>query len=259
MWYLNNMVIATPFILFVYVQIVALYFLPPSLLLIHIIVLATTTIFLFLVKWNWSFIFIVGSTLLYGFALTWQAFSEQLLQEQQIEFILMNIVYFVSILSIWHSAHQLQKLKTLLEYEKQKNSRLQKFVNEKSSMLTNKEFTDRVSLSLVGLERRNEMGYLIRISADILKTKEKVYNKILIDVIEDSTRDQFDFFTYIDSSTFLIYLENTNEEGCQVVQSRVLDKLSAKVNTNYLPIEFTTNRVEQLKDTLPYFKVGSFT
>jgi hypothetical protein len=98
----------------------------------------------------------------------------------------------------------------------------------------------------------------MKISANMLKNKEKIYNKILAEVIEDCTRDQFDFFTNTDSSTFLIYLENTTEEGSRVVQSRLLTKLSRQINIDELPLIFTTKRVEDLKDTIAYFKVGSF-
>jgi hypothetical protein len=255
---LNNIFIAIPFILFVYAQVFALFFLPQSLVLVHILVLTAMTLLLVLFKWNWSFVFIASTTIMYGFLLTWRAFTEQLLQEQQIEFIVMNSVYFVSLLSVWYSVHHLQKLKMTLENEKLKNFELQKYVHKHSSLLTNREFTERVSLSLVGLKRRNEMGYLMKISANMLKNKEKIYNKILAEVIEDCTRDQFDFFTNTDSSTFLIYLENTTEEGSRVVQSRLLTKLSRQINIDELPLIFTTKRVEDLKDTIAYFKVGSF-
>lgn len=257
---LNNMLIATPFILFVYAQIFALYFLPQPLVLVHILVIGCMTLFLFLLKWKWSFLFIVITTLLYGFILTGMAFYEKLQQQQQIDFILMNIVYFVSILSIWYSAQHLQKSRMILEFEKLKTSELQKFVNENSSLLTNKEFTDRVALNLIALKRRNEMGYLMKISGNNtnFKNKENGFNIIMTGVIEDSTRDQFDYFTYMDSSTFLIYLQNTNEEGCRIVESRVLNKLSKQVNTIDFPVEFTTKRIEVLKDVLLYFKVGSF-
>lgn len=140
----------------------------------------------------------------------------------------------------------------------QKKSKLQKFVNEQSSLLTNREFTERVSLSLVGLKRRNEMGYLMKISANMIKDNENIYKKVLTEVIEDSTRDQFDFFTYTDSLTFLIYLQNTDEEGSRVVQSRVLNKLSRKININDLTLIFTTKRIDDLQDTISHFKVGSF-
>jgi hypothetical protein len=80
----------------------------------------------------------------------------------------------------------------------------------------------------------------------------------LTEVIEDSTRDQFDFFTYTDSLTFLIYLQNTDEEGSRVVQSRVLNKLSRKININDLTLIFTTKRIDDLQDTISHFKVGSF-
>ena len=255
---LNNMLIAIPFILFVYAQVMAIYFLPQSLVLVHIVVLVSMTVFIFLIKWNWSFAFIVGTTLLYGFILTWRAFGAQLPQAQQIEFIVMNVIYFVSLLAIWYSAQHLHKLKLTLESEMQEKSKLQKFVNEQSSLLTNREFTERVSLSLVGLKRRNEMGYLMKISANMIKDNENIYKKVLTEVIEDSTRDQFDFFTYTDSLTFLIYLQNTDEEGSRVVQSRVLNKLSRKININDLTLIFTTKRIDDLQDTISHFKVGSF-
>lgn len=257
MRYLNNMLIAIPFILFVYAQVFALYFLPQSLVLIHIVVLASMIIILFLIKWNWSFMFIVSTTLLYGFTLTGLAFTGNYIQQQQIEFILMTTVYFVSILSVWYSAHHLQKLKITLEFEKLKNFELQKFVSTHSRLLTNKEFSERVSINLVGLKRRNEMGFLMQISIKVKKNKEQIYKKILAEVIEDSTRDQFDFFTLTDASTFLVFLQNTSEDGCQIVQSRVLDKLREKVNITELPVDFTTKRVEYLQDTLSHLEVGS--
>lgn len=260
MKHMTNILIAMPFILFVYAQVFAIYFLPQSLLLVHIMVLGSMTLFLFLLRWKWSFMFIVITTLVYGFALTWIAIYEQFLQQQQqIELIIMNIVYFVSIFSVWYSAYHLQSIRRMLEAEKLKTSKLQKYVNEKSSLLTNKEFTDRVLLSLVGLKRRNEMGYLMEISANILKNKQNIYNKILTETIEDSTREQFDYFTNTDTSTFLIYLQSTTEEGCQIVESRVLNKLSEKVNMIELSVEFSTKRVEDLKEIMSHFKVGSFT
>ncbi|WP_019413805.1 hypothetical protein [Paenisporosarcina sp. TG20] len=257
---IKNMLIAIPFILFVYAQILALYFLPQPIVLVHILVIGSMTLFMFLLKWKWSFLFIVVTTLLYGFILTGIAFLEKLQQQQQIDFIIMNIVYFVSIISIWHSAHHLQKSKMILEFEQLKTSELKKFVNENTNLLTNKEFTDRVALNLVALKRRNEMGYLMQISGHNPnpKNKENVFNIILTEVIENSTRDQFDYFTYMDSSTFLIYLQNTNEEGCRIVESRVLNQLSLQVNTIDYPVEFTSKRIEDLKDALLYFKVGSF-
>jgi len=257
---MTNILIAMPFILFVYAQVFAIYFLPQSLLLVHIMVLGSMTLFLFLLKWKWSFTFIVITTLVYGFVLTWVAIYEQfLLQEQQIELIVMNIVYFVSIISIWYSAYHLQSIRGKLEDEKCKTFNLQKYVNDKSSLLTNKEFIDRVLLSLVGLKRRNEMGYLIKISTSILQNKQNIYNKILTEAIENSTRDQFDYFTNTDSTTFLIYLQSTTEEGCQIVESRVLNKLNEKVNMIELSVEFSTKRVEDLKEIISHFKVGSFT
>jgi GGDEF domain-containing protein len=164
------------------------------------------------------------------------------------------IVIFLSIL-IWIESIFLKRiLDKNLEME-QKIRELEKY-NE-IGVLTFTEFLNKAELIFNSMKRRNEIGQLLIFKINELKTNREVKTsrtviKILGEVILNSIRRQFDIVGYLNKSTLLILLQNTDSEGSNIVIDRIKKHLANIPNINYdnfiKNIEISVSEVDDFYD-----------
>ncbi|MEG6570625.1 hypothetical protein [Thermoanaerobacterium thermosaccharolyticum] len=145
------------------------------------------------------------------------------------------IVVFFSVL-IWIESIFLKRIVDKNLEMDQRVKELEKY-NE-IGVLTFTEFLNKAELIFTSMKRRNENGQLLIFKINKLDINSKMRTsrtaiKILGETILNSIRKQFDIVGYLNESTLLVLLQNTNSEGCKIVIDRVKKHLSDAPNHNH--------------------------
>lgn len=95
-------------------------------------------------------------------------------------------------------------------------------------ILTRREFEKQATFVLSNMKRRKETGFYIKIS--LAKEKRTVRRKLLLmlaDMSYTTFRKNYDLVGKYDEKTLVILVQNTNEQGLEIVMNR-LNKLMAE-------------------------------
>jgi membrane protein implicated in regulation of membrane protease activity len=152
------------------------------------------------------------------------------------------------ILISWICGYSIRKNHTDLLALRDKVTTLQK-VEEKTGILTFNEFLAQAQLLYTGMKRRNEEGFLIKISFKKEQSdyKARVIKDKLSKVILKTIRTDFDLACPLNTRAVLLYLNNTNSKGVEIVLSRIKQNIE-KETISQKVFDFTTKQVENTWD-----------
>ncbi|MFD3448872.1 hypothetical protein ACFDTO_30355 [Microbacteriaceae bacterium 4G12] len=190
-------------------------------------------------------IFIIG-ILVSMFFLLFQAFSKgwnTVVQAQQIGLHFLVIAnFFLIYITTYSFKVVLQENKSL----HQKTMELENYVAG-LNILTMNEFKKRTKLIQVAQTRRGEQGMLIYINLSAIGkyVQSSVFDTVGTTALE-TIRTDFDLVGKLNTFSLIILLQNTNENGAQIVINRLLAKLKENLEKNAVQhIEIT---MKQLTD-----------
>lgn len=168
----------------------------------------------------------------------------------QLDFIIQHTLLSASLIIIWLLFSAMKKLQEETDQLKEKVKSLEKYEGS-LNLLTNYEFTNRVHVITTGTKRRNEKNYYVLFTVSFDAFTKDSMDYVFSETLLESVRTQFDLVTKLDDS-YIVFLQNTNEEGCSIVVDRIFHLLRNKLNLMNLPIsyEILDEEVDELEEKL---------
>lgn len=164
-------------------------------------------------------IFITGSLLLAFYFLA-KAFIDDWSTNIQFEMLSFHFLVAMNGFVIYMSAYYFKKITKENERLTGKVNELERYFMD-TELLTKQEFQQRAELVITSMRRRNEQGYLLRLNVgrlgDFIRDSAML---TLADISLHTVRGQYDLVGKWDNNTLVILLQNTNEEGLEIVLNR---------------------------------------
>lgn len=118
-----------------------------------------------------------------------------------------------------------------------KAEELEKYIGS-SNLLTHSEFTNRIKFILAGTQRRGEENFYLSVKASSSDKTAEAMSFLLMQTLLKTVRSDYDLVTKLADGSYLLFLQNTKEEGCLKVVERILKSLRTELNTIQLPISY---------------------
>jgi hypothetical protein len=203
-----------------------------------------------------QFITLLILSLSYGFFLLFYAQYTKTTMHDQILFIILHITVTVCMVLIWLTFGLTSRYQAENNALKDKIRTLEKYTGS-SNMLTLPEFQSRVKLISTGTQRRKEQNFFVSVSiappAGKQETAETLFHVVSEGVL-GSIRAEFDLVTHTKPDELLIFLQNTSEDGCGIVITRLMNKLRTQFNLIELPISCEVFKEEDINILIPTVK-----
>lgn len=206
-------------------------------LFINILIILSVLIMMNFMSTAYNFILILSIILIIGFSYLFFSLYSHADMLLQLDFIIQHILLTASLIIIWLLFSTVQKVQEETQRLKEKVKSLEKYEGN-LDLLTNSEFKNRAHLISTGTKRRNEKNYyvLLRVSFNGLAKESMDY--VISETLLESVRTQFDLVTKIGDHSYMIFLQNTNEQGCLIVINRFFNHLRHKLNLIELPVTY---------------------
>lgn len=236
-------------IVYVVLQISVFWYFSGMLILLYSVLLMTSSVVLVFCIKKYSFLIMSIMSLGLAFGLTFWSNFQGFTESEQFKLMFLHIGYMSSVAIIWFI---LQSLDRLIYSQKMMNLQLEdlkKYVQPEFRVLTNREFLDRVELVMVGLRRRKEEGYIMKVDLSSSPSVEISLHEQVVRSIEKSIRAHYDLLTTNENKkTLLIFLQNTTKTGCDVVKFRIEQDLRKKTSFIELPITITFSLIKDVDE-----------
>lgn len=190
--------------------------------------LLTSSMFLFIfTDMLKGFLVLVVEVLMLGFYLVignWGFFHSHL---DQLWSIVVQITFTAVLVCLWLSISLVKNNLLEIKELKRKVASLQRR-DQESGLLLYEEFVERLKIIVTGMRRRQEQGYFIFVSINTRKkgwASESVVWSVSQQVIL-SVRERYDLVAKINGNLLIVALQNTDREGCDVVKTRIMDRLN---------------------------------
>lgn len=184
-----------------------------------------------------NFILILSVILIFGFFLLFYSFFRSSPLNIQIMYIVQQILLAASLILIWLLFNQIIRLREQLASLKHRVKELEKFEGS-SNLLTVAEFSSRASLIKKGTKRRGEENCYILFTVSKSGKTNRSMNHLLSEALLKTVRAQYDLVTDLRNDSFLVFLQNTKEDGCYIVIDRLFKLLRSQLNLIELPIKY---------------------
>lgn len=217
----------------------------------HWSLLTVSVVLILLLSPKWSFISITMLALLYGLYLCLLGYA-QTTDVNQLSLILLYISYLLFVIPLILIRHIFFHTKNELSNLKKEIESLKKYIDPNGKMLTKQEFVERSTIVLRGMKRREEQGYLLKVSLKVNGITDQAWNELIQRVIEDTIRSDYDFFMGFENSV-IVFLQNTHKQGVLKFQQRLIENLRKNINFIQPPLQFQHKLIEQFDEDLQVF------
>jgi hypothetical protein len=200
-------------------------------LLLASISLISTILLLFYLRPLQGFALVVFEILAMGFWLSGQAYLYNWDNYLQISAIIKHITIMLSIIVSWLLIMTFKNLLTDYKQTNEQLSMLKKYVDD-IGILTYKEFVYQIEILHTAMRRRRESGFIIVINIDLGKNKfalESIYD-VFSKATLSSIRKNYDLAGKKSQNEIIIFLQNTNIDGCNIVVNRFKELLKSKID-----------------------------
>ncbi|WP_347862249.1 diguanylate cyclase [Salimicrobium sp. PL1-032A] len=192
------------------------------------IIVATGGVFTFL-KSPVGFILLITEVIAAGFLLTFEAYQAGLASMQQLPLVLDHVLFAAMVTVLWIILFLVKRDEGRLAQMKQELAELKRF-EDQTNVFTKREFMEKAKVIWTGLKRRNEQGLILFITiAPTLKHSEQALMKTIGNTLMTTVRGDFDVVGKYDRETFIVLLQNTNEQGREIVLARFRKLLENEV------------------------------
>lgn len=142
-----------------------------------------------------------------------------------------------ALIIMWLAFAEIKKNSDELAILRVKAKELEKYIGT-SNLLTHSEFTNRIKFILTGTQRRGEENFYLSVKASSSDKTAEAMSFLLMQTLLKTVRSDYDLVTKLADGSYLLFLQNTKEEGCLKVVERILKSLRTELNTIQLPISY---------------------
>ncbi|MFD1676828.1 hypothetical protein [Alicyclobacillus fodiniaquatilis] len=178
---------------------------------------------------DFSLILVVLEVLGLGFWLVFEAWLTGAKTMVQAQDVAIDITLSATIIFLWLSARYIKGLFAQNVGLQEEILSLKKH-DEQTGVLTFNEFQYRFESIWVGLRRRNEVGFFLKISLPPFKyTQRSILGKVTQSAL-DAIRSHYDIVGVTPNEEIYIVLQNTTEQGVDIVERRFFKLLSRTIS-----------------------------
>lgn len=146
------------------------------------------------------------------------------LSKQGINIAVQALLSFAALMA-WIYGYTVQKNRVVLQTLNSELLRLRKY-EEHTGILTLNEFLEQAEILFTGMKRRKETGFLVHILINERKDyKQRILRDKLSKAVLESIRTKFDLAGQLHPTAVILYLNNTTEQGVEIVLERLKGKL----------------------------------
>lgn len=221
------------------------------ILMIDLLIILATIVAMNVMSTSKNFILVLSITLTTGFVLLFYHFFQGSTLASQLDYIVQHVLLTASLILIWLLFSTVKRLQEDLTGLKNRITELEKYEGS-LHLLTNSEFVNRVQLISTGTKRRGEENYYVLFSLSTTEVTKEAIHHVFSRGLLDAVRAQFDLVTKLADGSYLLFLQNTDENGCQIVVNRLFQALRKNLGQSELPVTYTiikedeNNRVENM-------------
>lgn len=204
------------------------------------------------------FIFLYTIIVMLGFGifLISYAFIHKNQEHVQIDYMYIHVLLSAFLLTYWVLNVYVKGIVQENDLLQHKLAMLQRY-EVHTHLLTLSEFKERAKILYQSAQRRNEQLWLL--SLYIRRTDNRILQSVrerLGKIALESVRAEFDIVT-ANHNTIILLLQNTNEEGVQVVEKRIRQRTRAIFNNVEYPFYCDKQVVNQVGQITEAVKEGS--
>ncbi|MBY0097338.1 hypothetical protein [Mesobacillus maritimus] len=223
------------------------------ILYIDLVIILASIVAMNMLSTSKNFILVLTITLTTGFVLLFYQFFKGATLSSQIDYILQHILQTASLILIWLLFSTVKGLQEDVTVLKKRINELEKYEGS-FHLLTRQEFKNRVQIISTGTRRRGEENYFVLFTLSRNDVTKDALDHVFSQVILDTVRAQFDLVTKLEDGSYLLFLQNTDENGCQIVVNRLFQSLRKNLEQSELPVSFTISKEDEINkvDTLSF-------
>ncbi|SER19115.1 hypothetical protein SAMN04487944_101572 [Gracilibacillus ureilyticus] len=222
--------------------------------IIELAILVATAVLAFFLSWRRMFLIVLSIILITGFSLVF--LTDSTIYNQYI-LIMEHIFLSGSVLLIWIIFSYVRKMEDDLEKIQLKVQQLEKYQGS-SQLLTLSEFRNRAMIITTGTKRRDEQNYLLILEVLVQGNTYQALHHSVEATLLNTIRDRFDLVAKFDHDKYIIFLQNTDEKGTQIVIDRFIGQMRTQLNLVDLPFAYYVYKSNafDLEKMAPYREAG---
>lgn len=189
-------------------------------------------------------LFIVGM-IISVFYLFYEAWIYLWTSPEQLYYMRVHFFMFANFFIVYISTYMLKQLVRENMNLRKRVEDLEQYIGE-SKLLTRQEFERRQVLIEAGMQRRAETGIILHFNFNSFSnyTKKSVMDRVA-SLLLDTVRQEFDLVSKYDENTLVILLQNTNEQGANIVLNRLRPQLKEWLTEDAIEqINMTQTKIE---------------
>jgi hypothetical protein len=208
--------------------------------------IAASVLLLSFTHLNFLFPIVISIILGFGAFLTGYAFLFGDQDNVQISLMYLHLLLTAFLLLYWVLVHYLKKTLSENKQLAEKVKSLEK-VDAATKLLTKNEFLDQAKIVQKGAARRGESLWLLTLElSPVNKTVLAALRHKLAQIVFSSIRQEYDFVTATKKG-IIILLQNTSENGIEVVQKRIDSKSHTAFNQIKPPYQVKQKRITSIE------------
>ncbi|KOO50365.1 hypothetical protein [Priestia koreensis] len=234
------------------IMLLTIAYLPLERAVINYIMIFAYILVLLSVNSSKSFIALLVMVLGYGFALTFYCYKAGFTGGIQAQFVVLHLFLTASLLLLWILFYHVKRLIKKVNTLEAQVQNLEKY-EDVPNLLSENEFVSQAQLLITGTKRRNESSYLLKVQSTHQNETSKSTLYTATKICLEMLRNNYDLVTRYEDQMLLIFLQNTDESGAQVVINRMKEKLKIEFSTSAVSIQSTP--IDTLESAFEDFNV----
>ena len=225
--------------------------LPQAFTITNVVLTIVAVLVMMVNRTKINFMILIAVSLIYGFGLTLYSQMEQIFNEGQYLFMASHLLMTATLVVLWLLIHYARTVADEVNAMQAKIALLEKY-EDGGRALSYQEFVERGTSVEVAMKRRREEGRLIlfRMHPSVPEQTVKSLRTAFVDICLDSVRDDFDLVHARSDREVLVLLQNTDEQGVDVVNNRVKARMHHHLNFRDLPYSFEVFSIGSLMAAL---------
>lgn len=177
-----------------------------------------------------------------AFILEWSSF-------QQISGIILHILLLLHLFSLYSLSKYVFNIQTDNLLLKKKLKELEEYVVD-DHVLSRREFEKQAENIITSMVRKNEYGFLVKV--DVSQMNKHVLQSAMISlavIIYETLRKNYDLIGQYNNKTIIFLLQDTHEEGLDIVIKRIKYAFLSKFEPKILDqLEWKVSKTTSIKD-----------
>lgn len=156
--------------------------------------------------------------------------------EVQLFLIKQYSLLIVAVILMWLLFSETKKVDAKIQAVQQHANDLEKYVGS-THLLTYREFVNRVEIISTGTQRRKEENFYLHFQLYGSGMTKVSFEHMFTETLLMTIRKRFDLVTQLEDKSYLVFLQNTQRDGCAIVMNRFTESLKKQLDIDTLPFE----------------------